>query len=93
MISAELGTQLEAFVADLVANGRYNSKSEVLREGIRLVQDREAKLAALDAAIARGIADGDAGRTTPAEEVLDRLTRKYRKMADERDRAMATAQG
>ena len=93
MISAELGPQLEAFVADLVANGRYNSKSEVLREGIRLVQDREAKLAQLDAAIARGIADGDAGRTTPAEEVRDRLTRKYLKMADERERAMATERG
>ena len=53
------------------------------------MQEREAKLARLDAAIARGIADGDAGRTVPAEEVFDRLKRKYRKMAQERAASMA----
>ena len=80
MISADLGQALETFVGELVANGRYNSKSEVLREGIRLVQDREARLAALDAVIARGLADADAGRTIPAGEVFDRLEAKYRAM-------------
>ena len=80
MISADLGQQLESFVAKLVASGRYNSKSEVLREGVRLIQDREARLAALDASIARGIADADAGRPKPADEVFDRLEGKYRAM-------------
>ena len=56
-ISADLGNQLEEFVADLVASGRYRSQSEVLQEGVRLIQEREARLAALDASIARGIAD------------------------------------
>ena len=37
-ISADLGQQLEGFVAQLVAAGRYNSKSEVLREGVREVR-------------------------------------------------------
>jgi antitoxin ParD1/3/4 len=82
MISADLGQQLEGFVASLVEKGRYNSKSEVLREGVRLIQDREARLAALDASIARGLADADAGRTRPAEEVFDRLEAKYRAMGD-----------
>ncbi len=72
-ISAELGAQLEAFVTQLVESGRYNSKSEVLREGVRIIQDREARLAALHAAIARGIADVDAGRVRPMEEVFDEL--------------------
>jgi antitoxin ParD1/3/4 len=81
MISADLGRQLEAVVTDLVENGRYNSKSEVLREGVRLVQEREARLASLDAAIARGLADVEAGRTKPAEDVFDRLEAKYRAMA------------
>ena len=81
MISAELGSQLEDFVAALVREGRYNSKSEVLREGVRLVQDREARLVALDAAIARGLADAEAGRTQPAAAVFARLQRKYRDMA------------
>jgi antitoxin ParD1/3/4 len=79
-ISVELGEALERFVDELLRGGRYNSKSEVLREGVRLIQDREAKLAALDAAIARGLADVDAGRTTPMDEVFDRLEAKYKKM-------------
>ena len=81
MISADLGKQLEAVVSKLVKSGRYNSKSEVLREGVRLIQEREAKLAALDASIARGLADAEAGRTKPAEEVFARLERKYRAIA------------
>ena len=82
MISADLGKTLESFVTSLVENGRYNSKSEVLREGVRLVQDREARLAALDAALARGLADVAAGRTKPATEVFDRLQRKYAAQAN-----------
>ena len=80
MISADLGKQLETFVGNLVANGRYNSKSEVLREGVRLIQEREARLAVLDAAIARGLADAEAGRMRPAGEVFGRLDAKYRAM-------------
>ena len=82
MISAELGAQLEAFVSNLVESGRYGSKSEVLREGVRLIQDREARLAALDASIKRGLADVEAGRIKAADEVFDRLERKYTAMAD-----------
>lgn len=80
MISADLGSQLEGFVTKLVETGRYNSKSEVLREGIRLIQEREARLAILDQALAKGIADAEAGRTKPAEEVLTRLEAKYQAM-------------
>jgi len=76
--SVDLGPKLEAVVDELVAHGRYNSKSEVLREGVRLVQEREKRLAALDAAIERGIADADAGRGKPVDEVFDRLERKLR---------------
>ena len=72
-ISADLGEKLEAVVNDLVANGRYNSKSEVLREGVRLVQEREAALKRLDMALAQGIADAEAGRVTPMEEVFAEL--------------------
>lgn len=82
MISADLGQQLERYVEQLVKAGRYNSKSEVLREGVRIIQDRETRLAALDAAIARGIADADAGRTVPAGDVFDRLEAKYTALAD-----------
>jgi antitoxin ParD1/3/4 len=86
-ISADLGKTLEAVVEDLVENGRYNSKSEVLREGVRLVQEREAELRRLDAALARGMADIEAGRVKPAEEVFDRLIAKYEAMAKRKKRA------
>ena len=78
MISADLGPQLETFVTSLVEAGRYNSKSEVLREGIRLIQEREARLAVLDQAIARGLADAEAGRVRPAADVFARLEAQYK---------------
>jgi antitoxin ParD1/3/4 len=81
-ISADLGEKLEAVVNDLVANGRYNSKSEVLREGVRLVQEREAYLMRMDEGIARGLEDAEAGRVRPAEEVFAELRAKYQKLAD-----------
>ena len=77
MISADLGPQLETFVTSLVETGRYNSKSEVLREGIRLIQEREARLTVLDQSIARGLADAEAGRVRSASEAFSRLEAKY----------------
>lgn len=83
-ISADLGEVLEKVVIDLVENGRYNSKSEVLREGVRLVQEREARLRELDAMLAEGQADIDAGRVRDAEDVFDELLARY---ADEPGKA------
>jgi antitoxin ParD1/3/4 len=79
-ISVELGDALDRFVDGLVRDGRYNSKSEILREGVRLVQERETRLAALDAAMGRGLADSDAGRVKPANEIFDRLDAKYKSL-------------
>lgn len=81
-VSADLGEALEDFVTRLVASGRYHSKSEVLREGVRLIQEREARLAALDAAIARGLDDADTGRVKSSSEVFDRLEAKLVAKAD-----------
>jgi antitoxin ParD1/3/4 len=80
-ISADLGETLEKVVTDLVRDGRYNSKSEVLREGVRLVQEREARLRALNEALDEGLADIEAGRVVDADEVFDRLEAKYLAMA------------
>ena len=89
-ISVDLGEKLEAAVNDLGTNGRYNSKSEVLREGVRLVQEREAALREIDAAVARGIEDVKAGRTRPAEVVFAELRAKYAALAEEERKQSAT---
>jgi len=80
-MSVDLGKTLEKFVTKLVATGRYHSKSEVLREGVRLIQERETRLAVLDAAIARGLADADAGRVKSTAEVFDHLESKFKAKA------------
>ena len=82
--SANLGDKLEGYVNNLVKTGRYQSRSEVLREGVRLVEEREKRLAALDAAIERGLADADAGRVRPIDEVERELVAKFERMAEER---------
>lgn len=72
----------EKLIGALVESGRYQNASEVLREGLRLVEQREAedaaKLEALRAAIAVGEADIAAGRyrefATPGE--LNRYLKK-----------------
>lgn len=76
--SVDLGKRLELTVDALVKSGRYGSRSEVLREGVRLVEEREARLAALDSAIARGVADGNESRVSPASSTFDQLAARYR---------------
>ena len=57
-MNVSVGRRWEGFVETVVRSGRYGSASEVVREGLRLVEEREAKLAALretlDTAVARG---------------------------------------
>jgi antitoxin ParD1/3/4 len=69
--SVNLGPVLEDIVDKLVANGRFNSRSEVLREGVRIVHEHETRLAELEAALERGIADAKAGRVVDLDEGFD----------------------
>jgi len=82
-VSADLGRRLESVVESLVETGRYNSKSEVLREGVRLVEEREKRLQALNRMLDEGLADADAGRVVPAATVFAELRDRYRDGADE----------
>ena len=82
--SYTLGKHFEAFVQAQLASGRYNNASEVVRDALRLMEERERRLAAVDAAIERGTADIKAGRVHDADTVLDELEARYTAMARER---------
>lgn len=71
--SVNLGEQLEAFITEAVKNGRYGSRSEVLREGVRLVQEREARWARFDAEVQKAINSSERGESIPLEEAFDEL--------------------
>jgi antitoxin ParD1/3/4 len=57
-ISISLGDDLSDFIEEQVAQGRYNTASDVVRAGRRLLEERETKLAALRAALIEGEASG-----------------------------------
>ena len=58
--SYSLGRHFEAFVQDQLATGRYGNASEVLRDALRLMEEREVKLAALRTRIDHSIEMGGA---------------------------------
>lgn len=76
-MNVSVGDRWETFVNDLVKNGRYGSVSEVVREGLRLVEEREAKLQTLRDTINRAIEEG--GSVSP-EEVSVHLEQRYREL-------------
>lgn len=57
-MNVSIGERWEEFVTNIVAQGRYGSASEVVREGLRLVEEREAKLQALRETIDASITEG-----------------------------------
>lgn len=84
MISAELGKPLESYVQELVSSGRYGSKSEVLREGVRMIQERETQQEAFKALIMQGMADIEAGRTHSAEDVFSSMRERIQASIQEK---------
>lgn len=80
--SVALGSHFEEFVKSQIASGRYNNASEVVRDGLRLLEDKEElrriKLERLRADLQEGL---DSGPGRPADEVFDSLEAKYRTMA------------
>lgn len=78
--SIRLGEHFRAFVSERVAGGRYGSASEVIREGLRLLEEREAKLDGLRRALDEGEASGLAAALD-----IDAVIRNARKRADAAD--------
>lgn len=56
-----LGDHFDAFVAAQVAAGRYQSATDVIRSGLRLLEERETRLQSLRKALVEGEESGVAG--------------------------------
>lgn len=56
--SVALGPYFEDFINAKISQGRYNNASEVIRAGLRLLEENEGRIAALKAAIDEGLESG-----------------------------------
>ena len=56
--SVALGAYFENFIADVIETGRYNNASEVIRAGLRMLEENEKRLQELSAAIRVGEESG-----------------------------------
>lgn len=56
--SISLGNHFDTFVQGSVSNGRYKNVSEVVRAGLRLLEEEESKIIALRNAIQEGVDSG-----------------------------------
>ena len=76
--SVALGSHFESFVKQQLSAGRFNNASEVIRAGLRLLEDHEQvqalKLHELRSAVAAGVASGPG---VDADVIFDRLSKKY----------------
>ncbi len=85
-MNVNLGTVFDKFIAELLDSGHYQSQSEVVREGLRLLKEREElkslRLAGLRKEIARGGEQADRGEFVDGHlafaKVRERNTRQRR---------------
>lgn len=71
--SVTLGEHFEKFLAHQIETGRYGSASEAIRAGLRLLEEREAKLEALRRALTEGELSGSSDYSL--QGILDELER------------------
>jgi antitoxin ParD1/3/4 len=68
-----LDDETSRMVEGLVEAGRFDSAEAVVSEGVKLVRERQAVMAALLAKVDAGLADGAAGRVSPLDQAFDLL--------------------
>ena len=69
--SISLGNYFDQFVSSQVSVGRYKNVSEVIRAGLRLLEDEESKVIALKKAIQEGIDSGIAHNFNPDKHLQE----------------------
>jgi len=79
-MNVSLTPELEKLVNEKVKSGQYTSASEVIREGLRLVQEqdelRRIKLQMLRQEIAKGIEQLDRGEGIPGDQVFAEIKKR-----------------
>jgi antitoxin ParD1/3/4 len=87
-MNVSLTPELEEFVQSRVATGRYQTASEVVREGLRLLEfqerDRDAAYTTLKAKLERSAAQAERGELVDAEEVLKKISARKRRRSGEK---------
>ncbi len=78
--SVALGPHFEDFVQASILSGRYNNASEVIRSGLRLLEDQEQKMSALRSAIEEGKNSGIVEDFDPQEHLQQMKARKHGKV-------------
>ena len=72
-LSITLPSEMADFIRQKVDSGLYGSNSEIIREALRGMIERDRRLEQLDTAIARGLADAEAGRVQDINTVRAEL--------------------
>lgn len=67
--SVALGTYFEDFIKTKISQGRYDNASEVIRAGLRLLEENEEQIAALKTAINEGVESGVVEHFDPREHL------------------------
>ena len=79
-MNVNLGNVFDSFIAELLKTGLYQSQSEVVREGLRLLKEREElkqlRLAELRKEIAIGSEEADRGEFVDGEETFTKIRRR-----------------
>lgn len=74
--SVSLGSYFETFVAKKIDEGRYKNASEVIRAGLRLLEEEENRVLALKNAILEGQKSGVASDFNPKQHLLSLKAQK-----------------
>lgn len=74
--SVSLGSHFEGFVESRITDGRYKNASEVIRAGLRLLEERESKVEALRKALQEGEESGIVENFDPRKFLADIKSRK-----------------